>query len=416
MSENKIVACTIVSQNYLGFAATVCASYLQQHPDHQFVVLIVDEPTEALRGEQFPFEVVYAKELPFEDFKAVAFRFDILELNTNVKPTFLKYLFQAKGADKLIYLDPDIYCYQPLETALALLDRCAIVLTPHCTQPIHDELRPAEQDFLRTGIFNLGFIGLRHCEEALLLLDWWEQRCLTLGYHEIPSGLFVDQKWLNLAPCFFSSVEILKHPGYNMAYWNLHERELGQDEAGRWIVNRSCLLVFFHFSGIDLNAPERISKYQNRFDLTQRPDLAQLFRQYAAFARTGAQSFACSDWRYSYGSFSNGKVVPQLARRLFGKFQTQFQGEDPFDAAGLFYKWAGKKGLLAGDAEPKRYSALTYDKNDWRLQWIHKALVLLLRVVGVTRYTMLMKYLSFIAVLGNQAVLFAEHREDSRKD
>ena len=416
MSEKAVVACTIVSQNYLGFAATVSASYLMNHPNHQFVVLIVDEPTESLISEQYPFEVVFAKDLPIPDFRSIAFQFDILELNTNVKPTFLKYLFQQKCAEKVIYLDPDIFCYQPFDTLLALLDGSSIVLTPHCTQPIRDEYLPTEQDFLRTGIFNLGFIGLRHSEETLRLLDWWEQRCLSRGYHEIPSGLFVDQKWMNLAPCFFSSVHILKHPGYNMAYWNLHERSLGQDGSGRWVVNGTCLLVFFHFSGIDLNSLAGISKYQNRFDLANRPDLAELFLHYEKSLRTMLQSITCTNWRYSYGYFSDGKAVPQLTRRLFGKFREQFDGVDPFDAQGPFYVWARRKGLVAGYSQPPRYSALTYDKQDWRLQLIHKSLLIILRVVGVTRYTMLMKYLSFISVLGNQAELFRDDRSSAEKN
>ena len=406
MTERAVVACTIVSQNYLGFAATVSASYLMNHPNHQFVVLIVDEPTESLISEQYPFEVVFAKDLPITDFRSIAFQFDILELNTNVKPTFLKYLFQQKNAEKVIYLDPDTFCYQPFDFVLSLMDSSSIILTPHCTQPIRDEYLPTEQDFLRTGIFNLGFIGLRHSEETLQLLDWWEQRCLSRGYHEIPSGLFVDQKWMNLAPCFFSSVHILKHPGYNMAYWNLHERSLGQDVSGRWVVNGTWPLVFFHFSGIDLNSVAGISKYQNRFDLTNRPDLAELFMQYETWMRKSLQINGCKNWRYSYGYFSDGKAVPQLTRRLFGKLREQFDGVDPFDAQGRFYAWARQKGLIAGCSQPPRYSALTYDKQDWRLQLIHKSLLIILRLFGVTRYTMLMKYLSFISVLGNQAELF----------
>ncbi len=48
------------------------------------------------------------------------------------------------------------------------------------------------------GVFNLGFIGLSKAAETERFLDWWERRCLNLGYNERWSGLFVDQKWINL--------------------------------------------------------------------------------------------------------------------------------------------------------------------------------------------------------------------------
>lgn len=416
MAENPPVACTIVSYNYLGFADTVCRSYLRQHPDHSFVVLIVDEPDATGIGADCLFETVYVRELPLTDFVGVTFRFDVLELNTNVKPTFLKYLFQNKHTDIVIYLDPDIYVYQPFDAVLTSLETNSIVLTPHCLQPVQDAFKPSEQDFLRTGIFNLGFIGLRRSEETDRMLDWWETRCLTLGFHEIASGLFVDQKWMNLAPCFFSAVHILKNPGCNMAYWNLHERVLSRDEQGNWLVNGGYPLIFFHFSGIDLDAEQAISKYQNRYSLVQRDDLQGIFSHYRDSLRIASIQYQRSTWRYSFGYFSNGKPISLLARRLFDTYRNLHGNTDPFDAAGPYYAWADRQGLVGGKENPPRYTALTYNKHDWRLRLIHRALGWTLRVVGIARYTLLMKYLSFITVLGNQAEVFAmEERADKKQ-
>src|ERR1017187_7472506 len=52
--------------------------------------------------------------------------------------------------------------------------------------------------------------------------------------------MFVDQKWINLAPCFFENVKILKQPGCNMAFWNLHERHLSS-EGGVQCVSKRLL-------------------------------------------------------------------------------------------------------------------------------------------------------------------------------
>ena len=44
----------------------------------------------------------------FADFENFAFRYDILELNTAVKPYFLTYLRDTYDLDRIFYFDPDI--------------------------------------------------------------------------------------------------------------------------------------------------------------------------------------------------------------------------------------------------------------------------------------------------------------------
>src|SRR4051812_21919176 len=99
-------ACTIVSLNYLPYARVLCDSFQQFHPDCKFYVLVVDRsPAVDLSHESF--ETIFVEELGIPNFLSYAFRYDILELNTNVKPTFLKHLHD-RGIDQVIYFDPDI--------------------------------------------------------------------------------------------------------------------------------------------------------------------------------------------------------------------------------------------------------------------------------------------------------------------
>ena len=200
-----------------------------------------------------------------------------------------------------------------------------------------------------------------------------------------------------------------------MAYWNLHERTLVKNSLGQWIVNDQYPLVFFHFSGIVPDSETVLSKYQNRFQLSQRPDLAELFLQYRLELKKNRQQYENLKLVYSYGCFSNGKPIPLLTRRIFGRLHEKFGPVNPFDATGPFYKWASERGLAGTEESSKNYTALTYDKNDFRLRLIHKILYILLRAVGINRYMLLMKYLSFISVLGNQAVLFNADDFQSRQ-
>ena len=113
---------------------------------------------------------------------------------------------------------------------------------------------PIEFDVLVAGVYNLGFIGLRSCPNAMTFLEWWALR-LKEHCRLMPKlGLFFDQSWVAFAPIFFDRVKVTKHPGFNVAHWNLHERRLKRSGDG-YIVNDTLPMVFFHFSGFRPSAP-----------------------------------------------------------------------------------------------------------------------------------------------------------------
>ena len=397
-------ACTIVSRNYLHFAKTLCKSFHSAHPGSAFYVLLVDRPegNEDFRGE--PFTAVWVEELQIPEFPSVAFKYNILELNTAVKPSFLKWILHERGVERLIYLDPDIFVYSSLAEVDNLLHEKDVVLTPHILSPIRDGRRPAERDFLLSGVFNLGFIGVSNRSPAREFLEWWEARCLDSCFIDRHSGLFVDQKWINLVPCFFAGIEIIRDPGYNVAYWNVQERTIDRVD-GRFLVNGSRELRFFHFSGIDLNDLNRISKYQNRFTLQDRGDLGPLFEAYRQEVLKNEYSGSAGT-RYGFGYFSNGIRISELARRVYALSLDKFAGLDPFDADGKFFSFAKRARLLSNTDSSSSYTSLNIDPGDIRLRFIHVCLRLIRLVLGADRYTMLMKYLAHISILRNQRPLF----------
>lgn len=398
-------ACTIVSPNYLAYARTVSASYLVQHPNHRFFVLIVAdlsvEDRKIFEGDGFT--PVMLAEIGVEDLRSQGMKYDILELNTNVKPTFMKYLIQTFDLENLVYLDPDIFVYSPLAPVFdALSDGASATLTPHMTAPVDDGKLPGEQEMLYNGTYNLGFIAVRRCEESWQLLNWWERRCLDLGFSEGRTGLFVDQKWMNLAPGMFEKVKILRHPGCNMAYWNLHERTLAQDTEN-YIVNGSAQLCFFHFSGIVLDDPAMLSKNTNRYALADRPDLTRLFREYKAAVLANKDAVR-EKVPYGFDRLTDGTTITRLARRIYAKHQMRWVEEDPFDARGGFAAFAKKLGLVAGKAAPAKATWKEFNPKDRRVEIVHRLLKMALRVLGPNRYELLMRYLAHIAVLRNQSV------------
>lgn len=95
---------------------------------------------------------------------------------------------------------------------------------------------------------------------------------------DIQNGMFVDQLYCNMVPLYYEGVKIDKYPGYNISYWNLHERTLSYSN-GKYFSNGQPL-VFYHFSGINITDPVNISRWQDRFDLNNRPDLVDIFKNY----------------------------------------------------------------------------------------------------------------------------------------
>jgi hypothetical protein len=404
-------ACTIISLNYLSYARTLCESFLRFHPDCKFYVLLVDRLPADFERLSERFEVITVEELDIADFPSMAFKYDILELNTNVKPTFLKALL-ARDIDQVVYLDPDILIYRALDSAFDALTEHSIVLSPHVLSPIADDGQ-SELILLSCGVFNLGFVGVKKCAETDRFLSWWENRCLNLAFNEQSTGMFVDQKWTNLVPCFFDSVKILKNPGCNMAYWNLHERRLSQD-GGVWVVNQCVPLEFFHFSGISVDDGEQISKFSDHFDLTNRPDLRPLFEDYRA--QLINHGFRTShSGKYGFGFFDNGQYINRLTRSVYAANLEKFPGENPFSNSSRFYQWAKAARLFSARDSANSYTSRSYSKQDSRLRVLHAILRLALRVLGADRYTMLLKYLSYISVLRNQNDVFTSEIASAAK-
>jgi glycosyltransferase involved in cell wall biosynthesis len=355
------VACTIVSNNYLAYARVLTRSFLAQHPDGRVYVLIVDRPDPALRYEEEPFTSMFVESLGIPGFPHYSFRYSILELNTAVKPWFLLHLHRESGCDRICYFDPDILVTGDLSEIYERLDTADALLTPHVTAPIEDGRTPSERDFLLSGIYNLGFLGIAFNERTLPFLDWWHRRLYRECLHEVERGLFVDQRWMDFAPSFLARTAIHRDPGCNVAYWNLMHRSLVRRD-GAWWVDGSALR-FFHFSGYQLDRPEIISKYQNRFSLSGRSDLQALFREYGE--RLIAQGHGeLSRLPYRFGSFDDGTPVPQLARMVLRRIDPDGRRwPDPFATSGRdsFLQWLSAPDLPGAELFLPRFSRFVWD-------------------------------------------------------
>jgi glycosyltransferase involved in cell wall biosynthesis len=302
---------TIVSNNYLHFARTLMQSVAKQHPDaHRYCVIVDIDPTPSGElAEEFEAISLSQIKLPFGD--DFMFQYTILELNTAVKPWAMQYLLE-RGHEQVIYIDPDVYLFQPLKEVLELLHHGAsVVLTPHLLAPITDDRNPNELSIRIAGTYNLGFCAVSNQETTRKFLNWWQGKLERDCVVDFYNGIFVDQSWIDLVPALFDNVEILRHQGYNVAYWNLAQRHISLAEE-QWDVNGDRL-VFFHFSGINPQNPYKLSKYQDRYTLnTVEPAVKNLIMQYCTdLVKNGLEKY--SSLPYGYAKFNDGvQITPDM--------------------------------------------------------------------------------------------------------
>ncbi|MDR6940416.1 hypothetical protein [Mucilaginibacter pocheonensis] len=276
-----MIAFTICSNNYLAHAKTLGDSFLQYHPGSKFIIGLVDKFNAQLDNSLFSdFELIPVDSLNIPEFDSLNLKYNITELNTAVKPSYFHYIFKKYSPQKLLYIDPDILIQSSLTEVSDILESKNIVITPHILSPIDDDYAPTDYHTLRGGVFNLGFIALSNYSKVKDFLDWWHQRVIKYGFSDFGRSMFYDQLWINFVPCFYDNFHILKHPGYNVANWNLHERQLSKSIDQTFMINNEYPLRFFHFSSYNYYKPHIICSYLTRYSFTSRPDLLPLFNLY----------------------------------------------------------------------------------------------------------------------------------------
>lgn len=301
---------TIISHHYLAHARTLAESLRRHNPTVGFTVAVVgDGPP--IRDE--PFDVLTEHDLGLPDLARRRRAYDDFEYAVSFKPTLLSRLLER---DELaVFLDADLYVlasFDGLEEVLAGVD---VGLTPHLLAQLpEDGLQPSAVGILRSGVFNTGFVAVRRTSGADAFLRWWAER-LASGCRDAPGeGYFVDQRWLDLAPAMFPGVHVIRDTAWNLGHWNLPGEELVRDHDGWRIGGR--LLRAFHFSGFDPDAPQRLSKHQNRIVMQPGTPLAALATEYAAAIKAnGYRDVAGGDRNTYYGRTLGQRIRLPLSRR-----------------------------------------------------------------------------------------------------
>lgn len=307
---------TSVNIKYLDRASILINTMKEIHPDWKAYLLLVDHEIDgdaSTLTEKFD-EIIYPEDVVREDpsnwrkvrdrdFKASTVgnwlqQHSVTEACTAVKPFGLIYLMEKH--DYVFYLDPDIAVFNSLEQVLHPLEQGhSLVLTPHQLSPETEWQAIIDNEIgtLRTGVYNLGFLGVNSGhKEAKKFSEFWKERLKYFCLEDSKAGLHTDQKWVNLAPIYFRDIHITSHPGLNVASWNLTSRQLSVRKDGTYIVN-DLPLIFFHFSqakDIGQIMADRYSKGN--------PAVADIWRWYLENLEEFEKSVPRLKWKYDSNS------------------------------------------------------------------------------------------------------------------
>jgi hypothetical protein len=335
-------------------------------------------------------EFIWIEDLAIDHFAEYAFKYDITEFSTSLKPLLTLHLL--KTSKSVIFLDPDTCLFHDLSPIWADLAAHDVVLTPHYVTP-----HPAgDVGMMRFGSFNLGFFAVNRAPEAERFLAWWNERCLDLCYFETQFGLSTDQKWVSIAPCFFPDLYISFNLGYNVAFWNAHERAITPDGNGGYLVNGEFPLIFFHFSSFDEENPELLTKRPFLDKSLKRRDLLELSLAYKTGLDDNTSPLARTPYAYDY--MSGGEYISPALRRAYASVLQELPaGHDPFDSNGVVGMFARKNHLLSKKGKYRASGFRDLEGNKTKFVLVNKAMRAILYLLGPNRFmnfSTLLVYLS----------------------
>jgi hypothetical protein len=302
---------SIATRNFLPNIAVLAQSLRKHHPDHKLLCYLVEDmvlPSDSFDGL---FNIVPIQELALPGGPNFIFQYSAFELCCALKPYAIMDQLVRFKASAVVYLDADMYLCSPLIPVLQEnWKNGSILLTPH----LLDTSDNADFAVLsRAGIYNAGFLAFSNCSETKEMLNWWQTRCRHDCYVDSRGGIFVDQRWLDLAVGIFPCISILRNAGINVGYWNIHEKSFSRINS-QIIINNQVPLCLFHFSGF---VEPRLSKFLNTESLQQGiPDIVQnLASDYAKHLnRAGLKTGPLLE--YSFSRFTNRMLITPEMREV----------------------------------------------------------------------------------------------------
>lgn len=243
----KRVYCTYFDHHYLTRGLALYHSLQQHEPGARLWVLCMSEACHrTLTGLDLPnLRPVRLGDFEAADPEVAATRSSrsMIEYYFTCSPAWKLYVLNNEPeAEWVTYLDSDLFFFASPEPIYAEMKDASFGIIPH-----HFTRRVAYRK--RFGIYNVGWVSARRCDEGIAALNWWRERCIEWCHDFVDGDRFADQRYLDRLPGLFPNVHVIGHLGANLAPWNFADlRVEWRDDTV--LVERRYQLLFFHFHGV----------------------------------------------------------------------------------------------------------------------------------------------------------------------
>jgi hypothetical protein len=307
-------------------------------PDCRRIVYFVDDVSTFIAPQNENFEAIQLQRIGVPRYTQLVYGHSPTGVCCILKPYAVQHAIRNLGVKKCIYFDNDISLYRTPTELISSLERYDFVITPHITTPIPQGTQPDERIVQQYGIYNAGMFACTSSPDTTLFLSWWGRHMLNPINISPQNGW--DQIWLAFADCFIEHCKTLRNPGYNVASWNLHEREITEKGGGLFAADSP--LTTMHFSGFNEEAPERL--FRPEITCTNSPNklTSKICLDYHnSLTKYGMEE--CKNWGYGYSKRNDGSIVTDRDRAYFlKKYWGAFEDLDPFDSK-FYQRFAAKQ-------------------------------------------------------------------------
>ena len=274
---------TVATANYVYWADVLFSHARRIDPELRLTLLVADasraalDPIRQVLGPDV--DVLCCDDLGFSFLADMRTYYGPLEFCSALKVLGSAYVLRSEEA--CLFLDPDMVILDSLrETVLECPGK--IVVCAHTLAPFPvDGASPDDLELCWSGHINGGVFLTRRGASGNPALDWLVGHTRYHWFVAPSLGMYADQQWFSALFYFFRDyTRLVEDRGVNVAYWNLHERSL-REEDGHISLASGEPLRLMHFSGFLVPSGGKLSRHSSRqFDADTEAALRKLINRY----------------------------------------------------------------------------------------------------------------------------------------
>ncbi|MDD5260724.1 MAG: putative nucleotide-diphospho-sugar transferase [Methylacidiphilales bacterium] len=235
--------------NYAAKGIAMLESLLEYSPEAQIIVVCYDETLRGILEDRFKTRLELIPQKTVENWEPrlapLRERRQPWEFYATHKAILLKHLLsRCADGEAIAFIDADTLFFSDPEPLFQEFEAASIGVSPHRYNK--------DTEYLRMyGEFNAGFGLWRKDSTGRQCLEEWTEQCLDWCQLEATEdGRFMNQGYLTTWPERYQRVRILRHPGANLAPWNIGSHRIEFLSKGKGVSVDGLPLIFFHYSSL----------------------------------------------------------------------------------------------------------------------------------------------------------------------